>query len=468
MRTNPTTESPRRQALEFLVPLTAARPATQEEGGGEWILIMPVGRWLSSHLAQGIYEITAADIAELERNFAARVKGVDLPVYEGHWPGPALGWIQELRSTSAGLDARVTWTQLGRQMREQDLYRYCSPGWYDLAWPYVIAASGQKIPWVLDHLGITNNPFFVELPGIAERRDDGTLVYSPLTAVWEETENQIRHRVRDPEDFRSGTFRTKKLSPSAVRKVDVSFTITSAMADGVTMVLGKLKPENVPDGHDPDSMVLQSVRFVKKTDEQDGWTMAQAKQWYGKSGFSSATTERNLLMAEPAAPPAPPAPPAAPDAPSRLEEANARITELEAQLAARDAALDTSRQQNEDLGGRVDSLEADRERTAVRSRIAAMRFGPQGDRAIASAHIDKLVEVAMALPADKREEYLSDLQETFNKGLVPLGEVGSAAGTAAPQPGLDPRQQATNAQMGVTDEVYNKWAGKYPEAFKPR
>lgn len=33
----------------------------------------------------------------------------------------------------------------------------------------------------------------------------------PIALIWEETENEIRHQVRDPDDFRPDTFRSKTL-----------------------------------------------------------------------------------------------------------------------------------------------------------------------------------------------------------------------------------------------------------------
>jgi len=86
-------------------------------------------------------------------------------------------------------------------------------------------------------------------------------VAAALALIWEETENEIRFRVRDPDDFRSDTFRRKKVSG----------------IEGVSLILAKLKPDNVPEGHDPDAMVVQAYRFDK-----DNWTMAEAKAWIAK------------------------------------------------------------------------------------------------------------------------------------------------------------------------------------------
>ena len=83
-------------------------------------------------------------------------------------------------------------------------------------------------------------------------------------ATGDEKENEIRCRVRDPEQFISDSFRRKNLDG----------------IDGVSVIIGRLKEEFVPEGHNPRSMVLQAYRFAKKTDQNpDGWTMEKAKEW---------------------------------------------------------------------------------------------------------------------------------------------------------------------------------------------
>lgn len=83
-------------------------------------------------------------------------------------------------------------------------------------------------------------------------------------AVWEETENEIRYRVMDPERFEPDSFRRKSLEG----------------VDGVSIILGRLKKEFVPEGGNPRSMVLQAYRFARKTEKNpDGWAMEKAKEW---------------------------------------------------------------------------------------------------------------------------------------------------------------------------------------------
>lgn len=86
-------------------------------------------------------------------------------------------------------------------------------------------------------------------------------------AIWEETENEIRYRVRDPEQFEPDSFRRKTLDG----------------VDGISIIIGRLKKEFVPEGGDPKSMILQAYRFARKTENNpDGWTMEKAKDWIAK------------------------------------------------------------------------------------------------------------------------------------------------------------------------------------------
>lgn len=70
---------------------------------------------------------------------------------------------------------------------------------------------------------------------------------------WEETENEIRHRERDPDDFESDSFRRITLKKDKPR---------------VFAIVGRLKGET--------TTTIQALRFPK----EDGWTMEKAKAWY--------------------------------------------------------------------------------------------------------------------------------------------------------------------------------------------
>jgi hypothetical protein len=131
---------------------------------------------------EGIYEIIAANIQEMETNFKQDVPPIRIAGNIQHdFGGPAVGWVEDVRATPAGLEVRVRWTEFGQQQIDQELFAYVSPEWWDLGRPYVVASTGEKIPWVFDGFGLTNTPFFAEeLPGlVAERSPEGMLVCAP-------------------------------------------------------------------------------------------------------------------------------------------------------------------------------------------------------------------------------------------------------------------------------------------------
>ena len=83
-------------------------------------------------------------------------------------------------------------------------------------------------------------------------------------AIWEETANEVRYRVRDPDQFEPDSFRRKALDG----------------IEGVSILIGRLKQEFVPDGADPRALVLQAYRFARQTTENpNGWTLEKAQEW---------------------------------------------------------------------------------------------------------------------------------------------------------------------------------------------
>jgi HK97 family phage prohead protease len=76
---------------------------------------------------------------------------------------------------------------------------------------------------------------------------------------YEETENEVRYRVRAPGDFNPDTFRYVTIKPTKPR---------------VLSVMGKLKGKDKPT----DPMVMQALRFPKP----DGWTVEKCKKWIDK------------------------------------------------------------------------------------------------------------------------------------------------------------------------------------------
>ena len=104
--------------------------------------------------------------------------------------------------------------------------------------------------------------------GASATADAGASDMPHTEAVWEETANEVRYRVRDPKQFEPDSFRRKALDAIG----------------GVSILIGRLKPEFVPDGNDPRALVLQAYRFARKTTgNPDGWTLDAAQEWIEKN-----------------------------------------------------------------------------------------------------------------------------------------------------------------------------------------
>lgn len=134
-----------------------------------WIRIVTVGRW-EGH-SYGTFTLTAADLVSMVEEFqrAARDKVVDyqhatLRVSEAGEKAPAAGWMKALEVRGDALWARVEWTQTAdRELREQR-FRYFSPV---IEFKAKDKVTGRVWPCRLHSGGLTNQPFFDHLGGVA-------------------------------------------------------------------------------------------------------------------------------------------------------------------------------------------------------------------------------------------------------------------------------------------------------------
>jgi hypothetical protein len=153
----PTGPARRYQALYEL-------PATMREyKPGDFVQIMKVGRF--DHPEYGEFEITPATLDEIARNFAERVRGVDLCVDLNHEPDhAAYGWFKEVVARGDdGLWARIEWTDEGLGFLQGGRYRYFSPEWGT----YEDAETNRVYANVLYGGALTNRPFLKNMQPLA-------------------------------------------------------------------------------------------------------------------------------------------------------------------------------------------------------------------------------------------------------------------------------------------------------------
>jgi len=127
---------------------------------------------------------------------------------------------------------------------------------------YSISSRHSENSDAKEHIFICGPRGFLKSKSDILEDSDSLLLHTK--AIWEEMQNEIRYRVRDPKDFIKESFRHRKLEG----------------VDGISIIIARLKPDKVPEDHNPDSMVIQAYRFVKKSAENpDGWTMDKARMW---------------------------------------------------------------------------------------------------------------------------------------------------------------------------------------------
>lgn len=192
-------------ALAFTTGFYALPRIELEDGARNvsTLQVLPEGKF--KHPWYGDLDFTAPTLRAMQRNFDRKVLGIDVMVDEGHDRSKALGWFKGLKHRNhemngvqyAGLFAEVEWTDLGRSLLERDIYRYFSAevGSY-------VAPDGKKYPNVLFGGGLTNRPFFKQMPavkfeeGTAEDLfhiglfDDNLWAFSDVDEVQEEQEEE--------------------------------------------------------------------------------------------------------------------------------------------------------------------------------------------------------------------------------------------------------------------------------------
>lgn len=131
------------------------------------IPVLPEGKF--KHPWYGDLDFTAPVLRAAKRHFDNKVLGTDIMVDEGHDRGKALGWFKAIHHGTSeiggqnhiGLFADVEWTDLGRSLLERQIYRYFSAEVGTFT-----DSEGKTIKNVLFGGGLTNRPFFKQMPAV--------------------------------------------------------------------------------------------------------------------------------------------------------------------------------------------------------------------------------------------------------------------------------------------------------------
>lgn len=153
-----------------IVQFFALPTITLKEDNGRYssrIPVLPEGKF--KHPWYGDLDFSAPTLRAAKRNFDNKVLGVDIMVDEGHDRNKALGWFRAVHhgtseiggQSHVGLFADIEWNELGRQLLERDIYRYFSAEIGTYTGP-----DGKKVQNVLFGGGLTNRPFFKQMPRV--------------------------------------------------------------------------------------------------------------------------------------------------------------------------------------------------------------------------------------------------------------------------------------------------------------
>jgi phage I-like protein len=126
------------------------------EAGNKEIQLFRVGTFY--HASYGKFEITKEILQAMEKNFQAKVRGIDLAVdYKHASDAEAAGWIKSLYLLNEGTElwASVDWTPKADKILSEKEFRYISP---EFTFDYQDNETLQKYGPVLLGAGLTNRP----------------------------------------------------------------------------------------------------------------------------------------------------------------------------------------------------------------------------------------------------------------------------------------------------------------------
>jgi len=166
--------------------------------------VLPEGKF--THPWYGELDFSATVLRAFKRNFDQRILGTDIMVDEGHNRGQALGWYKELHfgkrtvgdKEYLGLWGDIEWTDLGKSYLERKIYKYFSAEVGNWTSP-----DGQEFKNVLLGGGLTNRPFFKQMPEVT--LSEGTASNAFVIGVFGDTQWRFSSSTNgEGDDFSTG------------------------------------------------------------------------------------------------------------------------------------------------------------------------------------------------------------------------------------------------------------------------
>lgn len=168
--------SGRKSASDLTAGFYAVTEIELKEENGRFtsrIPVVPAGKF--KHPWYGDIDFTEPVLRSAKRHFDAKLLGTDIMVDENHDRGQALGWFKSVAvgeteidgQAHTGLHAVIDWTPKGRELLSNGIYKYFSAEFGSFTDP-----TGKKTANVLFGGGLTNRPFFKQMPAV--KFEEGT------------------------------------------------------------------------------------------------------------------------------------------------------------------------------------------------------------------------------------------------------------------------------------------------------
>lgn len=166
-------------------------------------------------------ELTSEKLMRMKDNYDQMRPRWRIPIYPGHpteaQPDPPkIGNIASLEVRSDGLYATPEFTEEGQKLVDGGAYQYCSPG---ILWAGYVDEDGKEYSEVLDHLALSNRPFF----------GNRTSLFSSEESIMKETDAFAQFKEWFAELFK-----------------DLNLGKTSILPNEKVNVAAAIEPDNVP------------------------------------------------------------------------------------------------------------------------------------------------------------------------------------------------------------------------------
>ena len=168
--------SGRKSASDITAGFYTVTEIELQEANGRFtsrIPVVPAGKF--KHPWYGDIDFTEPVLRSAKRHFDNRLLNTDIMVDENHDRGQALGWFKSVSvgeteidgQKHTGLHAIIDWTPKGRELLSDGIYKYFSAEFGSFTDP-----AGKKTSNVLFGGGLTNRPFFKQMPAV--KFEEGT------------------------------------------------------------------------------------------------------------------------------------------------------------------------------------------------------------------------------------------------------------------------------------------------------